>query len=128
VADAVILHQVLHFFDDPAQAVAEAARLLAPGGRLLIVDFAAHAIEALREDYAHRRLGFERGHVEGWLRRAGLHPAHYDAIGPGNEPGLPDGEAVDTTAAAKLTVSLWLAAKPEGAAQAEAETMETAVE
>ena len=115
VADAVIIHQVLHFLDDPAKAVAEAARLLKPGGRLLIVDFAAHAIEALREDYAHRRLGFERGLVEGWLRRAGLSSAHYEAIEPSSD------------GAGKLTVSLWLAARPDEPAQREKKAVETAL-
>jgi len=52
------LHQVLHFLDDPAAAIAEAARLLKPGGKLLVVDFAPHELEFLREQSAHRRLGF----------------------------------------------------------------------
>ncbi len=56
--DLIVIHQVLHFLDDPAHAVREAARLLAPGGRLLIVDFAPHTLEFLRTEHAHRRLGF----------------------------------------------------------------------
>jgi ArsR family transcriptional regulator len=100
IADAVIIHQVLHFLEEPARAIAEAARLLKPSGRLLIVDFAPHAIEELRDGYAHRRLGFERASVEDWLRRAGLASADYRAVSP-----PPD-------SAGKLTVSLWLAAKP----------------
>lgn len=99
-ADAVILHQVLHFLDEPARAIAEAARLLKPGGRLLIVDFAPHTIEPLREQYAHRRLGFERALIHGWLQRQGLTPTHYKAIAP------------DKNSADKLTVSLWLATRP----------------
>ena len=58
VADAVVMHQVLHFLSEPALAIREAARVLAPGGRLLIVDFAPHDLEFLREEYAHDRLGF----------------------------------------------------------------------
>lgn len=99
-ADAVIIHQVLHFLDDPDKALIDAAQLLKPGGRLLIVDFDMHDIEALREHYAHQRLGFERKLMEGWLRRAGLTASHFEAVHPG--------EASD----GKLTVSLWLAEKP----------------
>lgn len=113
VADAVILHQVLHFLDEPAKAVAGAARLLKPGGRLMIVDFAAHAIETLREHYQHRRLGFERIAVEGWLTRSGLRMTHYEAIAP------------HAGAAEKLTVSLWLASKPAEAAKRKPKTAAT---
>ena len=70
-ADAVVLHQVLHFLDDPAAAIAEAARLLAPGGTLLVVDFAPHELEFLREQSAHRRLGFARDQLGRWLEGAG---------------------------------------------------------
>ncbi len=56
--DVIILHQVLHFLDDGGRAIREAARVLRPGGRLLVVDFAPHEQEFLREQFAHRRLGF----------------------------------------------------------------------
>lgn len=105
VADAVVIHQVLHFLDEPAKAIAEAARLLRPAGRLLIVDFAAHSIEAMRETYAHRRLGFERELVERWLKRSGLASDRYEAIHPPKDAG------------GKLTVSLWLAVKPDAGAK-----------
>ncbi|MBX2805248.1 MAG: metalloregulator ArsR/SmtB family transcription factor [Hyphomicrobiales bacterium] len=98
-ADAVVIHQVLHFLDDPAAAIAEAARLLKPSGRLLIADFAAHDLEEMRENYAHRRLGFEQETVEVWMRQNGMRCTHYQAIRP---PFESDG---------KLTVSLWLGVK-----------------
>ena len=58
VADIVILHQVLHFLDDPQRAVNEAARITRPGGCVLIADFGPHEMEDLRHEHAHRRLGF----------------------------------------------------------------------
>ena len=70
--DVVLFHQVLHYLDDPGAAVAEAARVMAPGGRLLIADFASHKEEFLRDEYAHRRLGFSDREVEGWFAAAGL--------------------------------------------------------
>jgi ArsR family transcriptional regulator len=98
-ADAVVLHQVLHFLDDPAAAIAEAARLLAPGGRLLVVDFAPHELEFLREQSAHRRLGFARDQLGRLLAGAGLKLARFRELKPEPSGG-------------KLTVSLWLGEKP----------------
>jgi ArsR family transcriptional regulator len=70
--DAITCHQVLHFATDPAAAVAEAARVLRPGGIIVIVDFAPHEVEALRERHAHRRLGFTDDEVAAWLFAVGL--------------------------------------------------------
>ena len=70
--DLVIMHQVLHYLDDPLRAIREAARALRPGGRLLIVDFAPHEEESLRVAHAHRRLGFSTDEVAGYLAAAGL--------------------------------------------------------
>ena len=70
--DLVVIHQVLHFLDDPARALSEAARVLSPGGRLALVDFDAHDQEFLRDEFAHRRLGFGAQEIEGYLAEAGL--------------------------------------------------------
>jgi ArsR family transcriptional regulator len=98
-ADAVVLHQVLHFLDDPAAAIGEAARLLRPGGKLLVVDFAPHELEFLREQSAHRRLGFAREQLSSLFHKAGLKLASFRELAPDPETG-------------KLTVSLWLGVKP----------------
>jgi SAM-dependent methyltransferase len=98
-ASAVVLHQVLHYLDNPAAAVSAAARLLAPGGRLLIADFAPHGLEFLREEHAHRRLGFTEEEIGRVLRAAGLTVSAIRHLPP-REPG------------GHLTVSLWLAAAP----------------
>ncbi len=72
--DAVVIHQVLHYADRPAAAFAEAARLLRPNGIVVLVDFAPHSLEFLRDEHAHRRLGFSDAEVAEWCRAAGLDP------------------------------------------------------
>ena len=96
--DAVLFHQVLHYLDDPGAAVAEAARVMRSGGRLLIADFAQHDLEFLRQDFAHRRLGFSDREVQSWFAAAGLKSVAVEAIAP--HPGSKE----------KLTVKVWLAA------------------
>jgi ubiquinone/menaquinone biosynthesis C-methylase UbiE/DNA-binding transcriptional ArsR family regulator len=71
-ADTIVIHQVLHYAHSPASAITEAARVLAPGGTLLVVDFAAHEREELRDRDAHIRLGFEDEAMSGWFLAAGL--------------------------------------------------------
>ncbi len=72
--DFVTIHQVLHFADEPASVIAEAARVLRLGGQLIVVDFAPHDLDHLRTEHAHRRLGFGDGEVAAWCRRVGLEP------------------------------------------------------
>ena len=93
-ADSVIIHQVLHYAHSPAAAIAEAARVLSPGGTLLIVDFAAHDREELRATDAHIRLGFEDEVMGGWFAAAGLDIDHVQHLEGG-----------------ELTVTLWRGTK-----------------
>lgn len=102
-ADLVLVHQVLHYLADPPAAVAEAARLVAPGGRLLIVDFAPHTLEHLRDEHQHRRLGFSDEEMRRWLSGAGLIPTAPIALPPDNEG---------------LTVSIWTAERPAAESKA----------
>ena len=74
-ADTVIVHQVLHFAHQPRAAIDEAARILAPGGRLVLVDFEAHDREELRRAHGHQRLGFRADAVRDMVKLAGLRPA-----------------------------------------------------
>ncbi len=70
--EAAVFHQVLHFAEDPAAALAEAARVLAPGGRLVVVDLASHDREWLRVEKRHRRLGFSDEEMRRWFAEFGL--------------------------------------------------------
>ncbi len=72
VADLVTIHQVLHYLPDPQAALSECARVLAPGGLLLVVDFAEHHHEALRTEYHHRWLGFPPAQVTAWMQSCRL--------------------------------------------------------
>ncbi len=118
-ADVIVMHQVLHFLSDPALAIREAARVLQPGGKLLIVDFAPHALEFLRETEAHERLGFPSHQVKQWLADAGLVTR-----------GLRDLRPLAGDTEGKLTVSVWLAERAEhkkpGSAKTAAPSLEDA--
>jgi len=93
--DAVVLHQVLHYAEGPATVLAEAARVLRPGGTLVVIDLDRHDLEELRQEHRHRRLGIESAEMARWLERAGL---------AGMEERALEGDP--------LTVVVWRALKP----------------
>ncbi len=97
-ADLVTLHQVLHILSDPAGVLGEAARLLVPGGYILIVDFAPHDLEYLRAEQSHARLGLSQGQMKRWLDAAGLKLLKHVDLAPEQD--------------GNLTVSIWLAERP----------------
>lgn len=108
VADLISLQQVLHYLAEPGGAVREAARVLAPGGRLVVTDLAPHAAEELRSHHAHRRLGFSDGEVLSWFLDAGLCEPAIETLAPGPEhPGA-------------LTVKVWSARRLGAARKAAA--------
>ncbi len=95
-ADLVTIHQVLHYLDDPSDALREASRLLQTGGHLLIVDFASHSYEEFRDKFAHRRLGFTDRDIVEWVGENGMNLQKSHRIS--TERGKPD-------------VSIWLCHK-----------------
>ncbi|MFC3173036.1 ArsR/SmtB family transcription factor [Novosphingobium bradum] len=107
--DTVLFHQVLHYAQEPEVALAEAARVTRPGGRVAVVDFAAHAHEELRTLHAHARLGFSDEQMLALLTAAGYAPAPPLAI-PGPGPGQP------------LTVKIWTATRNRASANPAAKT------
>src|SRR6266487_4426173 len=98
--DVVLVHQVLHYLDDGARAIREAARVLRPGGAMLVVDFAPHDLEFLREEHAHLRLGFAVETVAQWMTAAGLDMVLQETLAP------------EAGSEGKIAVSLWLARDP----------------
>ncbi|MGB3167806.1 MAG: metalloregulator ArsR/SmtB family transcription factor [Alteraurantiacibacter sp.] len=92
--DTVLLHQVLHFAQEPALALREAARVTRPGGRIGVVDLARHDRDDLRERHAHARLGFGDATMAKLLADAGFDPAVPVEV-PGRE----------------LTVKIWTATR-----------------
>lgn len=87
-ADLVVVHQVLHYLADPASAVREAGRIVADPGKLIIVDFAPHGLEFLREQHQHRRLGFSDAEMKRWLGEAGFPSVQVSALPPVQKEGL----------------------------------------
>ncbi|EJF89080.1 ArsR/SmtB family transcription factor [Bartonella tamiae] len=99
--DFVTIYQVLHFLDDPQMALREASRVMRAGARLIVVDFAPHDLEFLREHHAHLRLGFSDQQMKNWLEESGLNLEKTISFAP-----TKSGDAKG------LTVKLWLARDP----------------
>ena len=100
--DIVTIHQVLHYLQDPGGAIREAGKALARGGRLLVVDFAPHDMEFLREDHAHMRMGFSEKQMQDWMKDAGLRSVTSQHLEP---------DTSSTNKSQKITVGLWLGHK-----------------
>ena len=94
--DLAVVHMVLHYSDDPQEAIGEAARVLRPGGRLIVIDFAAHSLERLRNEFRHHRLGFSDSEIR----------KYFDAA----ELGAAD--EIERLVGDPLTVCFWQARKP----------------
>ena len=83
--DLIVIHQVLHYMDDPNEALAESARVLKPDGCILVVDFLPHELEFLREKHAHRRLGFSNEIMAQWASRHSLKVIAHEKLAPTNQ-------------------------------------------
>ncbi|MFC4293384.1 ArsR/SmtB family transcription factor [Sphingorhabdus arenilitoris] len=98
--DTILFHQVLHYAQAPERVIAEAARVLAPSGRMMIVDFAPHDKEELRSIHAHARLGFSNDLILRSFANGGLHLADHATLDGG-----------------ELTVKIWLGQKQADGSQ-----------
>ncbi len=106
--DLALMHLTLHYADRPSEVIAEAARVLRPGGRLIIVDFESHKIDRLRDEHQHRWLGFDDTEVASWCLSAGLAP-----------------QPTTKLAGDPLTVLIWSAARPSRKNELNSEAIET---
>ncbi|MEM9740096.1 MAG: metalloregulator ArsR/SmtB family transcription factor [Pseudomonadota bacterium] len=99
-ADLMVLHQLLHFIDQPDRVLQEVRRVLAPGGTLAIVDFAPHTVEFLRSEHGHRRLGIADSALAEWAAGTGMVPEPVRRFNPPDD--RPNG----------LAVCIWIAQAP----------------
>ena len=78
--DAAVLFLALHHLPEPSRALAEARRVLAPGGRLLVVDMLPHDREDFRQQMGHVWLGFDDAQMQRLMLDAALRPRHFQAL------------------------------------------------
>jgi len=81
--DAAAIMLVLHHVPEPAKALAEVARVLKPGGRVLLVDMQPHDRESYRQQMGHVWLGFSDAQIQQWLGDAGFREVRTVALAPG---------------------------------------------
>lgn len=79
--DYVFANMVLHHVDSPSAAIREMARIVKPGGRLIITDLDRHDFEFLRTEHCDRWMGFDRPEMARWLAEAGLVEVGIDCVG-----------------------------------------------
>lgn len=79
--DRVLSNMFLHHVDDPARAIAEMARVVRPGGKVVITDLDRHSHQFLLTEHHDRWPGFDRADVASWLAAAGLADARVDCVG-----------------------------------------------
>jgi len=103
-----VAHHLLHYLDEPSQAVDEMARVLAPDGQLLVVDYAPHQLEILRTRYQHRRLGLSEKEVVDWCELAGLDRIEVHHIAP----TIPPSDTESDHPVTPFAVTVWSARKP----------------
>jgi ArsR family transcriptional regulator len=84
--DLVILSQALHHAEEPARSVAQAYRILKPGGQVLIMDLARHGFEKAHELYGDRWLGFRESDLHQWLEAAGFKHIEISIVAREEEP------------------------------------------
>jgi ArsR family transcriptional regulator len=84
--DAAFAHMVLHYVPQPGEAIREMARVVRPGGRVVLVDFVRHEAEWMRDELGVLWLGFASDEIESWFSAAGLHHPRLEHL-PSPSPG-----------------------------------------
>jgi ArsR family transcriptional regulator len=83
--DAAFAHMVLRYLPQPAQAIEELARVVRPGGRVVVIDFVRHDFEWMHQELGVQWLGFQRAELDGWFREAGLCDLRFETYSPSTQ-------------------------------------------